>query len=65
MAARPVQECPRCGYQCPVAAGTTFHQTPAPLTSWFWAACRTGQGKKSVSAVQSAKEIGVGYPTAG
>jgi transposase-like protein len=64
MAARQVHECARCGYQCSVTAGTIFHKTRTPLSSWFWAIYRMSHDKKGISAVQLAKEIGVSYPTA-
>jgi transposase-like protein len=64
MGKRQMHECARCGYQCSVTAGTIFHKTRTPLSSWFWAIYRMSHGKKGISAVQLAKEIGVGYPTA-
>ena len=64
MAARRVHECAQCGYQCSVTAGTIFHKTRTPLTSWFWAIYRMSYDKKGISAVQLSKEIGVHYSTA-
>jgi hypothetical protein len=64
MAARHVHECRDCAYQCSVTAGTIFHKTRTPLSSWFWAIYRMSHDKKGISAVQLAKEIGVSYPTA-
>lgn len=64
ISARQVHECARCGYQCSVTAGTIFHKTRTPLTSWFWAIYRMSYDKKGISAMQLAKEIGVSYPTA-
>jgi transposase-like protein len=64
MAARRVHECAQCGYQGSVTAGTIFHKTRTPLTSWFWAIYRMSHDKKGISAVQLAKEIGVHYSTA-
>ena len=64
MAERQVHECARCGYQCSVTAGTIFHKTRTPLSSWFWAIYRICHDKKGISAVQLSKEIGVSYPTA-
>jgi transposase-like protein len=61
---RQVHECARCGYQCSVTAGTIFHKTRTPLTSWFWAIYRMSHDKKGISAMQLSKEIGVGYRTA-
>ena len=51
-------------YQRSVTAGTIFHKTRTPLTSWFWAIYRMSQDKKGISALQLSKEIGVSYPTA-
>lgn len=64
MVARRVHECMVCGYQSSVTAGTIFHKTHTPLSSWFWAIYRMSQDKKGISAVQLSKEIGVSYPTA-
>lgn len=64
MAARGVHECAGCGYQSSVTAGTIFHKTRTPLSSWFWAIYRMSHDKKGISAVQLSKEIGVSYPTA-
>jgi transposase-like protein len=47
-----------------VTAGTIFHKTRTPLTSWFWAVYRMSHDKKGISAVQLSKEIGVSYVTA-
>jgi hypothetical protein len=52
------------GYQCSVTAGTIFHKTRTPLSSWFWAIYRMSHDKKGLSAVQLSKEIGVNYETA-
>jgi transposase-like protein len=64
IASRRVHECVRCGYQCSVTAGTIFHKTRTPLSSWFWAIYRMSHDKKGISAVQLSKEIGVAYQTA-
>ncbi len=64
MTSRRVHECRQCGYQCSVTAGTIFHKTRVPLSSWFWAIYRMSHGKKGVSALQLSKEMGVSYPTA-
>ena len=64
MARRRLHECAGCGYQSSVTAGTIFHKTRTPLTSWFWAIYRMSQDKKGISALQLSKEIGVSYPTA-
>jgi transposase-like protein len=64
MAARQVHECSLCSYQCSVTAGTIFHKTRTPLSSWFWAIYRMSHDKKGISAMQLAKEIGISYPTA-
>jgi transposase-like protein len=64
MSERQVHECAHCAYQCSVTAGTIFHKTRTPLTSWFWAIYRMSHDKKGISAMQLCKEIGVGYRTA-
>jgi transposase-like protein len=64
IASRRVHECKQCAYQCSVTAGTIFHKTRTPLTSWFWAIYRMSHDKKGISAMQLMKEIGVSYVTA-
>jgi transposase-like protein len=64
MSVRRVHECAQCGYQCSVTAGTIFHKTRTPLTSWFWAIYRMSHDKKGISSLQLSKEIGVNYETA-
>ena len=64
IASRRVHECAGCGFQCSVTAGTIFHKTRTPLSSWFWAIYRMSHDKKGISAVQLCKEIGVSYVTA-
>ena len=56
--------CAACGRQTSVTAGTIFHKTRTPLSSWFWAIYRMSHDKKGISAMQLAKEVGVSYPTA-
>jgi len=51
-------------YQSSVTAGTIFHKTRTPLSSWFWALYRMSQDKKGISALPLNKAIGVSYPTA-
>jgi transposase-like protein len=64
MVERQVHECAFCAYQCSVTAGTIFHKTRTPLSSWFWAIYCMSHDKKGISAMQLAKKIGVSYPTA-
>lgn len=64
LVSRRSHECAACGYQCSITAGTIFHKTRVPLTSWFWALYRMSQDKKGLSALQLSKEIDVSYPTA-
>lgn len=64
MSGRRVHECTQCGYQCSVTAGTIFHKTRTPLTSWFWAIYRLSHDKKGISALPLSQEIGVNYETA-
>jgi len=63
-ASRRVHECKQCGYHCSVTAGTIFHKTRPPLSSWLWTIFRRSHDKKGISAGQLMKEIGVSHVTA-
>ena len=61
---RKVFQCHRCHHQTSLTAGTIFHGTKLPLTKWFLAVYLLTQRKKSISALQLSREIGVNYDTA-
>ncbi len=61
---RKVYQCYKCHHQSSLTAGTIFHGTKLPLKKWFLAIYLLTQRKKSTSALQLSREIGVNYNTA-
>ena len=61
---RKIYQCHKCHHQASLTAGTIFHGTKLPLTKWFLAIYLLTQRKKSISALQLSREIGVNYDTA-
>lgn len=62
---RKLWECKDCGYQVSLTAGTVFHNTRLPLTTWFWAVYLLATQSKSLSILQLQKDLGIGsYKTA-
>lgn len=61
---RKIYQCHKCHHQCSLIAGTIFHGTKLPLKKWFLAIYLLTQRKKSTSALQLSREIGVNYDTA-
>ena len=46
---RPIQQCSTCRHQVSLIAGTIFHATRLPLTTWFaWALIPVGQASGSL-----------------
>jgi transposase-like protein len=62
--ARPVYQCHKCHHQTSLTAGSIFHGTKLPLKKWFLAIYLLTQRKKSTSALQLSREMGVNYNTA-
>lgn len=62
--ARGVFQCHHCHCQTSLTAGTIFHATKLPLTTWFLAIYLLTQRKQSVSALQLSRDLGVSYNTA-
>lgn len=62
--ARGVYQCHRCHHQTSLTAGTIFHATHLPLTTWFLAIYLLTQRKNGLSALQLSRELGVSYNTA-
>ena len=57
-------QCSACGTQTSVRAGTIFHHSKLPLTTWFLGIyCRT-QAKNSIAALELMRTLGVAYNTA-
>ncbi|MEW8028156.1 MAG: IS1595 family transposase [Candidatus Thiodiazotropha sp.] len=61
---RKIYQCHKCHHQTSLTAGTIFHGTKLPLKKWFLAIYLLTQRKKSLSALQLSREIGVNYDTA-
>ena len=61
---RKIYQCHKCHHQTSLTAGTIFHGTRLPLKKWFLAIYLLTQRKKSTSALQLSREIGVNYDTA-
>ena len=62
--ARRQFDCDGCRYQFSVRVGTLFHDSKLPLWKWFLAVYMMGESKKSVSANQLKRMLGVSYKTA-
>lgn len=61
---REVLECTACHYQFSVTAGTVFHDSHLPLTTWFMVVAMMCEAKKGVSAHQVHRHFGIAYRTA-
>lgn len=62
--ARGVYECPSCGRQTSVTAGTILHRSKLPLQTWFWAAHLMATHSNGMSALQLSDQLGVTYKSA-
>lgn len=62
---RPLWECWKCSYQFSATTGhPVFHATKLPLPKWFIAIYLICSSKKSISAKQLQRDLGVTYKTA-
>ncbi len=61
---RPCYECDNCGHQVYPTAGTIFHKSATPLTTWFQVIYRMASTRCGISAKQIERETGVTYKTA-
>ncbi len=61
---RGLYQCHRCHHQTSLTAGTIFHGTHLPLTTWCLAIYLLTQRKSGLSALQLSREPGVAYNTA-
>jgi len=61
---RKVYGCEFCGHQISPTAGTIFHKSPTPLTTWFYVIYLIAQTRGGISAKQIQRETGVTYKTA-
>jgi len=57
-------DCDSCGYQFSLRVGTIFQDSHLPLWKWFLAVYVMGESKKSVSANQLKRLLGISYRTA-
>ena len=61
---RALYSCNRCKHQVGLTAGTVFHWTKLPLTTWFLAIYHLTQSKGGMSSVELARRLGTRQPTA-
>jgi transposase len=61
---RKTYACDFCGYQISPTAGTIFHKSPTPLTTWFYVIYLMAQTRGGISAKQIQRETGVTYKCA-
>jgi transposase-like protein len=61
---RSQYDCNECRYQFSVTSGTVFHDTHLPLWKWFLATYMMCESKKSISANQIKRTLGISYKTA-
>jgi transposase len=61
---RPSYSCDHCGHHVHPTAGTIFHKSPTPLTTWFYAIYLMAQTRCGISAKQIQRETGVTYKCA-
>jgi hypothetical protein len=64
LARRALLHCNRCRHQVSLTAGTIFHATKLPLTTWFQAIYHLSQSKGGISSVELGRRLGVRQPTA-
>src|SRR3954447_5141350 len=61
---RPIHQCSTCRRQVSLIAGTIFHATKLPLTTWFAAIYQLTQSKNGLSSLELARRLGVSHYTA-
>ena len=64
MKCRKQIQCNACKHQTGFTAGTIFHSTKLPLTTWFRAIFELTQAKGGISSIELARRLGVRQPTA-
>lgn len=57
-------QCSKCRYQIAPTAGTIFHKSDTPLTSWFHALFIFSNAKSGISAKEMERQLNVTYKTA-
>ncbi|MBS1723156.1 MAG: IS1595 family transposase [Armatimonadetes bacterium] len=61
---RKAYSCDVCGHQAHPTAGTIYHKSSTPLSSWFYAIYLMSATRTGVPAKQLERELGVTYKTA-
>ena len=61
---RAVYQCNRCKRQVGLTAGTVFHWTKLPLTTWFLAIYHLTQSKGGISSIELGRRLGAKQATA-
>jgi transposase-like protein len=64
LAERRRYQCNRCKHQVSLTAGTIFHATKLPLTTWFLAIHLIVSAKNGISSVELGRRLGVKQTTA-
>ncbi len=59
LSTRPKIQCRSCRHQVSLTAGTIFHATKLPLTSWFLAMWLVATAKNGISSVELGHRLGV------
>jgi hypothetical protein len=59
LSTRPKIQCRACRHQVSLTAGTIFHATKLPLTSWFLAMWLIATAKNGISSVELGRRLGV------
>src|ERR671926_1993182 len=59
LSTRPKVQCRACRHQVSLTAGTIFHATKLPLTSWFLAMGLVATAKNGISSVELGRRLGI------
>jgi hypothetical protein len=59
LSTRPKIQCRTCRHQVSLTAGTIFHATKLPLTSWFLAMWLIATAKNGISSVELGRRLGI------
>ena len=59
LSTRPKIQCRACRHQVSLTAGTIFHATKLPLTSWFLAMWLVATAKNGISSVELGRRLGI------
>ncbi len=58
LSTRPKIQCRGCRHQVSLTAGTVFHATELPLTSWFLAMWLIATARNGISSVELGRRLG-------